>query len=114
MLRNSKGDDPILQDLRGYGWLFNMVSKDCKYPDRVMKLFDYLTSPEGQLLVRYGVEGESWTWADQEKTHIKYTEEYIQDFKNSDNGRPLRGKIHRYEPYTERIHPNGIYRFVCS
>lgn len=84
VLRNSKGEDPVLQDLRGYGWLYSMISKDCKHPDRVMKLFDYLTSPEGQLLVRYGVEGVAWEWADAEKTHVKYTKQYIDDFKGSD------------------------------
>ena len=84
VLRNSKGDDPVLQDLRGYGWLYNMISKDCKHPDRAIKLFDYLTSEEGQRLVRFGVEGEAWEWTDETKTRIRYTEEYIEDFKKSD------------------------------
>ncbi|MGN1052140.1 MAG: hypothetical protein ACI4SH_01970 [Candidatus Scatosoma sp.] len=114
VLRNSAKDDPVLQDLRGFGWLFNMISKDCKHADRVMKLFDYLSSDEGQLLVRYGVQGESWEWADEEKTHVKYTEEYIEDYKKK-NTSAASGKeyglglflmIFSYG-YSERVKPTG-------
>ncbi len=114
VLRNSKGEAPVLQDMRGMGWLYSMISKDCKHPDRVMKLFDYLTSDEGQLLVRYGVEGEAWDWADAEKTHIRYTQQYIEDYKkqgtSADTGKSygLGGFLILFSyGYSERVKPIG-------
>ena len=114
VLRNSAGEDPVLQDLRGVGWLFNMITKDCEHADRVMKLFDFLSSDEGQLLVCYGVEGEAWEWADEEKTHVKYTEEYIEDYKKKDTpdasgkeyGLGLFLMIFSYG-YSEKVKPLG-------
>ena len=76
-LTNSDGDAPVLADIRGYGYLMSMITTDCERPDLVIKLFDYLTSDEGQRLVCFGVEGETWNWADEEKTQIAYTDEYL-------------------------------------
>lgn len=61
LLTNSKGDTPQLRDLSGNGWLFSMITSGCKYPDRVIKLFDYLMSEEGQSLF-YGIEGETYEY----------------------------------------------------
>ena len=76
-ITNSDGDAPVLADIRGYGYLMSMITTDCERPDLVIKLFDYLTSDEGQRLVCFGVEGETWNWADEEKTQIAYTDEYL-------------------------------------
>ena len=59
---NKDGDAPLLNDLSGAGYLYTMVSSNCKRPDRVMKLLDFLSSDEGQLLMLYGIEGEHWEW----------------------------------------------------
>lgn len=78
-ITNEKGDAPVLADIRGYGYLMNMITTDCKRPDLVIKLFDFLCSDEGQRLICFGKEGVGWEWADSEKTTIKYTEQYLKD-----------------------------------
>ena len=76
VLRNSHGDAPILQDISGNGYLLTMVTKNCKRPDKVIKLLDYLYSEEGQRLVAFGEEGQSYTWND-DHTQILWTDRYI-------------------------------------
>ena len=76
-ITNEEGDAPVLADIRGYGYLFNMISTNCKRPDLVVKLFDYLSSDEGQRLISLGVEGETWTWKDDTQKEIVYTQTYL-------------------------------------
>lgn len=78
-ITNEDGDAPVLADIRGYGYLFNMITTDCERPDVVIKLFDFLTSDEGQRLVTLGVEGVTWTWADDTMQEIVYTDAYLAD-----------------------------------
>lgn len=52
---NSSGQIPQLS-CRTSGELFTMVSANCKRPDRVIKLLDYLYSEEGQRLIYYGID----------------------------------------------------------
>lgn len=74
-LKNSKGEEPVLQDIRGFGWLVNMITKKAKQPDRIIKLFEYLYSTEGQMDVHFGKEGETYNW-NADKTKIVYTDKY--------------------------------------
>ncbi len=76
VLKNKDGQAPILQDISGNGYLLTMVSKNCKRPDKVIKLLDFLYSEEGQRLVAFGIEGESYNWND---THdaIVWTDRYV-------------------------------------
>jgi len=74
-ITNEAGDAPVLADIRGYGYLMNMITTDCKRPDLVIKLFDYLTSPEGQNLVCFGVQGETWNFGENNK--IEFTQNYL-------------------------------------
>ena len=82
-ITNSDGDAPVLADIRGYGYLMNMITTSCERPDLVIKLFDYLTSVEGQLLVTLGVEGVTWNYTDETKTEVVFTEQYLIDKANS-------------------------------
>ena len=52
---NAAGEVPQIS-YRTSGELFTMVSANCKRPDRVIKLLDYLYSEEGQRLVYYGID----------------------------------------------------------
>lgn len=63
VITNKDGEAPLLTNLAGTGYLYTMVSTNCKRPDRVMKLFDFLTSYEGQMLMLYGIEGETYRYA---------------------------------------------------
>lgn len=78
-ITNSNGDAPVLSDIRGYGYLMNMITTSCKRPDLVIKLFDFLTSDEGQLLVTLGIEGETWNYKDETKKEVVFTEKYLEE-----------------------------------
>lgn len=74
VLRNSKGEDPVLQDIRGFGWLISCVSKNTEHPTEVAKLINWLLSDEGQIATTYGKEGVTYEWG--EDGRIVYTQEY--------------------------------------
>ena len=76
VLRNSHGDAPILQDISGNGYLLTMVTKNAKRPDKVIKLLDFLYSEEGQRLVAFGKEGESYNW-NEDHTAIEWSDRYV-------------------------------------
>lgn len=78
-LTNENGDAPIMEDVRGYGFLYSMITTKCQRPDLVMKLFDFLVSDEGQRLITLGEEGTTWNWADDKKTDTVFTEQYLAD-----------------------------------
>lgn len=87
ILRNYEGDDPILQDIRGMGYLYTMVTTNAKRPDKIIKLLDFLYSEEGQRLVAFGLEGETWNWVDDKHTEIKWTDTYLNSVNNDDTGK---------------------------
>lgn len=82
ILTNKDNEAPILQDISGNGYLLTMVSKNCKNPDKVIKLLDYLYSEEGQRLVAFGVEGESYNW-NTDHTAIEWTDRYVSGVKGN-------------------------------
>lgn len=82
-ITNEQGDAPVLSDIRGYGYMFNMITTDADRPDMIIKLFDFLTSKEGQRLISMGPEGVTWNWSNGENSDIVYTETYLQEKANS-------------------------------
>ncbi|HHW00208.1 MAG TPA: extracellular solute-binding protein [Clostridiaceae bacterium] len=80
-LRNSAGDEPVLQDIRGFGWLTTAITKNAKKPERILGLFEYLLSDEGLLDTQYGKEGLTYTW-NEDRTIITRTPEAIEDMAN--------------------------------
>ena len=78
-----EGNAPILGDIRGYGYMFNMITTSCERPDLVIKLFDYLTSEEGQRLICFGPEGTTWNWSDGLDSDIVYTDSYLEAKANN-------------------------------
>ena len=77
ILRNYENEDPILQDIRGMGYLYTMVTTKAKRPDKIIKVLDYLYSEEGQRLVAFGLENETWKYKDDTKTEIEWTDTYL-------------------------------------
>lgn len=59
-LHNYKGDEPVLQDIRGFGWLNTAITTNAENPDRIIQLFEYLLSEEGQRDAAHGVEGVTY------------------------------------------------------
>lgn len=93
VLTNSDGDVPQFTSLAGKGgWRFSMITNNCKRPDRVIKLFDFLMSDEGQSLF-FGIENEEYEYevrpgeVKDGKTYkygkIKWTEKTWKDIQNS-------------------------------
>lgn len=82
-ITNEQGDAPVLSDIRGYGFMFNMITTGSKRPDLIIKLFDFLTSKEGQRLVTFGPEGTTWNWNNGLDSEIVYTQQYLTEKANS-------------------------------
>lgn len=61
VITNDKKEAPLLSDLSGKGWLFSMITNNCKHPDRVIKLFDFLWSEEGQSTF-FGIQGDTFSY----------------------------------------------------
>lgn len=101
VLRNKDGDAPVLQDIRGMGFLLSMITKNASRPDKIIKVFEYLYSEEGQRLVAFGQEGDSWEWANEEKTKIKWTDKYLKDLDNDNVG--------QYGLYQMNLLMNTVY-----
>lgn len=87
ILRNHAGDDPILQDIRGMGYLFTMVTTKAKRPDKIIKVLDFLYSEEGQRLVAFGIEGKTWNWKDEAHDEVVWTQEYLDSVARDDTGK---------------------------
>ncbi|MCM3132673.1 extracellular solute-binding protein [Paenibacillus polysaccharolyticus] len=58
--QSTKGNVPTLNQSGITGWMINFVSKDAKDPAKAMQIFTYLLSEEGQILMNYGIEGETF------------------------------------------------------
>ncbi|MEK4661097.1 sugar ABC transporter substrate-binding protein [Priestia sp. FSL H7-0729] len=58
--QSTKGNAPTLNQSGITGWMINFISKDCKDPAKAIQIFTYLLSEEGQTLMNYGVEGETY------------------------------------------------------
>ncbi|MFX3649688.1 MAG: sugar ABC transporter substrate-binding protein [Paenibacillus sp.] len=58
--QSTKGNAPTLNQSGITGWMINYISKDCKDPAKAIQIFTYLLSEEGQTLMNYGIEGETF------------------------------------------------------
>ncbi|WP_206105738.1 sugar ABC transporter substrate-binding protein [Paenibacillus amylolyticus] len=58
--KSTKGNAPTLNQSGITGWMINFISKDCKDPAKAIQIFTYLLSEEGQTLMNYGIEGETY------------------------------------------------------
>ncbi|MCG7382142.1 sugar ABC transporter substrate-binding protein [Paenibacillus sp. ACRRY] len=58
--QSNKGNAPTLNQSGITGWMINFISKDSKDPAKAIQIFTYLLSEEGQTLMNYGIEGETY------------------------------------------------------
>ncbi len=56
LLTNEEGEAPLLSSYSGKGVYQTMITKNCKREDRIIKVFDYLLSEQGQREAAYGAE----------------------------------------------------------
>lgn len=63
VITNAKGEAPLLADYSGRGLRVSMITKDAKREDRIIKVFDYLMSEQGQRECYYGeTEGDYYNF----------------------------------------------------
>ncbi|MDR2504484.1 MAG: hypothetical protein LBD16_00110 [Oscillospiraceae bacterium] len=74
-LRNAAGDEPVLGDISGWGYLQTVISSNNKAPEQLIKFVSYLLSDEGAIKMNRGWEGEHWNW--NEDGTISTAEEFI-------------------------------------
>ena len=82
-----------------------IVTVDCEYPDRVVQLFDYALSDEGQLLCQYGIEGLDYESVDENFIPTR-TEEQKTIFDEFVRSRPWQWAFRQATPWvvTHRIY----------
>ena len=68
--KSTSGREIMLNQTGISGWLVNYVSKNAKDPAKATQLFTYLISEEGQILTKFGVEGETFKYNTDKKVEI--------------------------------------------
>lgn len=58
--QSTVGNQPTLNQSGITGWMISYITKDCKDPAKAIQIFTYLLSEEGQKLMNYGIEGETY------------------------------------------------------
>lgn len=58
--QSTLGRTPTLNQSGITGWMISFITKNCKDPAKAIQVFTYLLSEEGQMLMNYGIEGETY------------------------------------------------------
>jgi len=58
--QSTAGNEPKLNQSGISGWMVSFITKQNADPAKSMQLFTYLLSEEGQMLMNYGIEGETY------------------------------------------------------
>lgn len=58
--QSTKGSKPTLNQSGITGWMVTYVTKKAKDPAKAIQIYTYLLSEEGQMLMNYGIEGETY------------------------------------------------------
>ena len=80
-----------------------VMTKDCKYPEQVVKYLEFINSEEGKRLVYYGIEGKDWIEKDGK---IKMTQEYFDGIDADSKYGINRGIGSIYTYGVSRLHNN--------
>ncbi|WP_138751383.1 hypothetical protein [Paenibacillus sinopodophylli] len=68
------GSKQYVDPVSSSGWTLSMINSKTKYPDRIIKLFNYLSTEEMSLNVNYGPKGAAWNYDENGK--VKLTDEF--------------------------------------
>lgn len=122
---NEAGTVPQLA-VTGNSYMFTMISANCQRPDRVIKLFDYLYSDEGQELVCWGLEDTedqegSFNYTIESGTTVmlgngeQYTYRYGQiDYTEKVKGAWNEGNVNAYAFYQMTLFYKPMYMYLSS
>ncbi|MRN53657.1 sugar ABC transporter substrate-binding protein [Paenibacillus monticola] len=69
-LQSTIGNKPTLNQSGITGWMISYITKQCKDPAKAIQVFTYLLSDEGQKLMNYGIEGETYQVKDNGKIEL--------------------------------------------
>ncbi|CAM4303864.1 sugar ABC transporter substrate-binding protein [Saccharibacillus endophyticus] len=58
--QSTKGNEPTLNQSGITGWMATYVTKKAQDPAKAIQIYTYLLSEEGQMLMNYGIEGETY------------------------------------------------------
>ncbi|WP_172250174.1 sugar ABC transporter substrate-binding protein [Saccharibacillus deserti] len=58
--QSTQGREPTLNQSGITGWMVTYVTKKAKDPAKAIQIYTYLLSEEGQMLMNYGIEGETY------------------------------------------------------
>ncbi|CAM3598259.1 sugar ABC transporter substrate-binding protein [Marinicrinis lubricantis] len=58
--QSTVGNEPTLNQSGITGWMSSYITKNCTDPAKAIQIFTYLLSEEGQMLMNYGIEGETY------------------------------------------------------
>ncbi|MCQ4085953.1 sugar ABC transporter substrate-binding protein [Saccharibacillus sp. JS10] len=59
--QSNEGHSPTLNQSGITGWMVTYVTKNVPDPAKAIQIYTYLLSEEGQMLMNYGIEGETYT-----------------------------------------------------
>lgn len=68
--QSTAGNQPTLNQSGITGWMISFITKQAKDPAKAIQIFTYLLSEEGQMLMNYGIEGETYKINDQGKVEL--------------------------------------------
>jgi putative aldouronate transport system substrate-binding protein len=119
-LRNKQGDEPVLTDISGWGYLQTVISSKAKAPDKLIRFIAYLLGEEGAIKIANGWEGEQWKR--NEDGTISTTEEYIEASKEDATLRKKLGIgcfdlyanwafLMQFQPHLDLENPNDLKTF---
>lgn len=57
----SNGRKPTLSQSGISGWSISFITKKCKNPSKAIQTFEYLLSDRGEMLVNFGIKGQTYT-----------------------------------------------------
>ena len=60
-LQLDNGEKRCIRILDTYDWQSVVITKNAKYPERIMELLDWASTEEGQVLLGWGIEGVHYT-----------------------------------------------------
>lgn len=74
------GETRHFRELQNYPYQSMAITKNARYPERIMEMLDYFSSEEGQILLGWGIEGEHYTVEDGVRTPTQeLLDEYHKD-----------------------------------
>lgn len=106
------------ETIKNKGFIPTVITKNCKNPDRAIRLLEYLLTEDGQVTGILGVEGVTWEWKDNKRVLMKdpasliasNLSEYVAKYKVLGALTPYASQVY-WAPYCDDfLTPTGYLR----